>query len=367
MMIKSPFSKLNFYMVRLYALNFILLLLGLLAIVYMFDIVELLRRAAKKDDVGLGDVLALGLYKLPEVGQQLFTFAILFSAILTFWQLNRRHELVILRSAGLSVWQFIVPIVVTALLIGLLKIMMINPLSAIFLSRYEKMEAQILEKRTSLISLSKQGLWLRQETQEGNAILHAEKIQTPQWHLNKVTIFYLSNDDTFLRRLDAPSAILEEGQWQIMTPIINQPGSVPSSLPFVRMPTDLTQEKLESSFSSANTVSFWSFPNYIETLEKTGFNARPFKIYYQALLAQPLLFMAMILLAASVSLRPTRQHGGLLMIVGGIGFGFMVFFASNFLQALGASGQIPLFVAGWFPAIITFLLGIGALMALEDG
>ena len=77
--------------------------------------------------------------------------------------------------------------------------------------------------------------------------------------------------------------------------------------------------------------------------------------------------MAMVLLAASVSLRPPRLRGTSVLVVAGVIIGFFVFFASSFLQALGASQQIPVFVAAWFPAFISFLLGIGALMTLEDG
>src|SRR5690606_30300204 len=106
------------YLARLYALSFLGLLGILLAIVYLFDTVELLRRAAKFEDVPLSLVLQMGLLKLPDVGQVVLPFAILFSALYTFWLLARRHELVILRAAGLSVWQFLGPIVGVAVLAG---------------------------------------------------------------------------------------------------------------------------------------------------------------------------------------------------------------------------------------------------------
>jgi len=102
-------------------------------------------------------------------------------------------------------------------------------------------------------------------------------------------------------------------------------------------------------------------------MQQTGFDARPLQVHFQKLLSMPLLFLAMVFLAAAVSLRPPRKSGGLLLVLVGISLGFVVFFMSNFLQALGASSQIPTFVAAWFPSIITFLLGIGAIMTLEDG
>ena len=75
----------------------------------------------------------------------------------------------------------------------------------------------------------------------------------------------------------------------------------------------------------------------------------------------------MILLAATVALRPQRQGHTFVFIVAGVMVGFVVFFMSNFLQALGASHQIPVFLSAWSPAMLCGLLGVAALLTLEDG
>lgn len=358
---------LSWYLIRRYCLNFFVLLAALLVVIYLFDTIELLRRAAKMDNVPLSLTLQMGLYKLPEVGQLVFPFAILFSAMLTFWQLARRHELVIVRSSGLSVWQFLMPVILAAFMIGVLKITVINPVGALFVSKFENLESEYLEHKSSLVTLSEQGLWLRQEHDEGIAILHSASIKMPDWVLNKVMVFFFSPENNFVRRIDAQTARLEEGQWTFDQAVINAPQQTPEQTSFLTMATDLTVGELENSFSTPETISFWKLRSYIKVLEETGFDSTALKIHFQNLLAQPLLFMAMILLAASVSLRPPRLRGTSVLIISGVLIGFVVFFTSSLLLALGISQQIPVIIAAWFPAIISFLLGIGAMMVLEDG
>jgi lipopolysaccharide export system permease protein len=358
---------LSLYLMRTYLFNFAVILLGLLGIIYLFDTVELLRRASNYEGVTLSLTLTMGLFKLPEVGQMVFPFAILFSAMMTFWQLTRRHELVIVRSAGLSVWQFITPILIVAFSIGIIKVTAINPLGALMISKYEHMESEYLNHQGSLVTLSDQGLWLRQQSEGGTAILHAAKIKMPDWELQNVMVFFFSPENEFLRRIDATSSELKGGNWAFNEATINVPQQTPEKSDFLTMATDLTIGELESSFSAPETISFWKFPAYIKVMEETGFNSTSLKIFFHGLLAQPLLFMAMILLAASVSLRPPRLNGTSALIMSGVAIGFVVFFASSFLQALGGSGQIPIVVSAWFPAIISFILGVGALMSLEDG
>lgn len=355
------------YISRMYVFNFLVLLGGLLAIVYLFDTVELLRRAAKYNDIPLALVLKMGLLKLPEVGQMVFPFAVLFSGMFTFWKLARRHELVTVRAAGLSAWQFLAPVLGVAILIGILQISVINPLGAVFIRHFESLEDSYLERGTSLVSLSEQGLWLRQDHEDGQVILHAAKIQMPDWTLDRVIALFFAEDGTFQRRIDADSTLLEPGQWMFRNVVINRPGRRSQESDFVALATSLTAKEIEDSFSAPETIPFWSLPSYIEIMESAGFDSTSLRIHLHTLMARPLFFAAMILLAATVSLRPPRLRGTSVLVVAGVLIGFVVFFMTNFLQALGASGQIPVVLAAWFPPAICSLLGLGAILVLEDG
>lgn len=365
------------YLARTYVFNTLIILLGLLAVIYLFDTVELIRRASKAQDVPMTLVLQMGLLKLPEVGQILFPFAILFGAMAAFWQLNRRSELVVLRSSGFSVWQFLAPVIVVAVALGVLQMTVINPVGAILIGKYEQLEGRYLKHEENQIAIFQEGLWLRQSfdgemmqdhgTQKPYVILHARKIQQPEWILKNVTVFYFDAQDTFLRRVDAPLAALEPGAWIFKEPhVYNQDGSV-EQLASLGLATQLSIQDIEESFSSPASMSFWQLPAHIRTLEETGFDASRLRVHYHNLLSQPLFFAAMILLAATVSMRPPRMGRAFLLISTGIFIGFFVFFMSSYLQALGASQQIPPVLAAWSPALVCLLLGLSAIINLEDG
>ncbi|HEU4839331.1 MAG TPA: LPS export ABC transporter permease LptG [Micavibrio sp.] len=360
-------STLSRYLAKTYAMSFVQLLGILLAIVYLFDTVELLRRAAKFEDVPFTLVLQMGLLKLPEIGQIILPFAILFSALYTFWFLARRHELVIVRAAGLSVWQFLGPIIGVALLIGIFHMTVINPIGALLVTRYQAMESRYLQEKENTVSISEQGLWLRQKTDNGGIILHAGRVQMPEWKLNDVTAFFFTKKGDFVRRTDSQSAQLEPGNWTFRDVTVNAPGSPGAKVAEERLATDLTITEIEESFSTPEQTPFWTLPSYIRTMEATGFDSRKLRIHYQSLLAQPLLFAAMVVLAATVSLRVSRFQPVALMIGGGVVIGFLMFFASSFLKALGASDQIPVLLAAWFPPLIALSLGISVILTTEDG
>ena len=366
-MIRIP-KTLAGYLCRLYVMN-LLVLLGILAgIIYLFDTVELLRRAGKRADVPLSLVLEMGALKVPEAAQVTLPFAILFSAMFTFWQLGRRNELAVLRAAGLSVWQFLGPLLAVAGVAGVLHMAAVNPVGSVFLGKYEQLEREHLTREKNLVSLFREGLWLRQPGQDGGeTVLHAARIRLPEWRIDTVMALSFARDGTLGRRVDAPGAALEAGQWVFESAEINTfPGS-PESRPTYALATDLTPGKIEQSFSSPEAMSFWRLPGHIGTLERAGFDATRLHIHFQSLLSQPLMFAAMILLAACVSLRPPRAGGSVALAVAGLVVAFVVFFVSSYLQALGAGHQIPVFLAAWSPSLICLLLGLGVILHLEDG
>lgn len=355
------------YLAETYIVAFVQLLGILLAIVYLFDTVELLRRAAKFENVPFSLVLQMGLLKLPEVGQVILPFAILFSALYTFWLLARRNELVIVRAAGLSVWQFLGPIIGVAMLVGVFHMTVINPVGAMMISRYQVLEAAHLQARDNTVSLGEQGLWLRQKTEEGGVIMRAGKVRMPEWKMSDVTAFYFRADGGFIRRLDARTAILERGAWQFGDVTINEGTLPPRRILAESLSTNLTVSEIEESFSTPEQTPFWVLPSYIRTMEATGFDSRKLRIHFHSLLAQPLLFAAMVMLAATVSLRMARFQPTVLLIGGGVVIGFFMFFASSFLKALGASDQIPVLLAAWFPPLIALALGSSVILTTEDG
>lgn len=358
---------LSLYLARTYFMNTLLLLVALLAILYLFDFVEISRRASKRGDVPLLALLQMALLKMPKEGQVLLPFAILYSAMFTLWQMTRRFEMIVVRAAGISFWQFLLPIATVAAALGTLQMTTINPLGASLITNYERMERKYLESnRDAQIALFREGLWLRQETPEGYMILNAPRISRKDWELQAPSAFFFTPDDVFLRRADAKSARLSPGQWIFSEPGIHDAAGGRRE-PSMTVPTTLTRLDIENSFSSPSTMSFWGLTSHIQTLEETGFDAAPLRIQFHNLLSQPFLYVAMILLAACVSLRPPRSRGGTILIAAGVGMGFMIFFFSSFLQALGASQQIPVMLAAWAPSIIGILAGTGIMMTLEDG
>ncbi len=358
---------LTLYLGRHYLLSIGTVFVLIACLILVFDLVELLRRAANRPSATMGVVLGMALLQLPTLAQKALPFTVLLGGMLAISRLTRTQELVVARAAGVSVWQFLGPALVIAAVIGAFSMTVFNPLAAAMVARYEQLEAKHFRGRSSLLAVKSSGLWLREGGADRQSVIHAARVSRNGSEFNQVTIFLYQGDDHFVGRVDADTARLEDGYWELENALLSGPEQPAERRQRYRLPTALTFAQIQDSFAPPETLSFWVLPSFIATLENAGFSARRHRLHLHTLLAAPLLLCAMVLIAATFTLRLTRRGGTGLLIAGGLFAGFVLFFLSDVALALGQSGNIPVALAAWTPAGVSTLLGLAMLFHLEDG
>ncbi|HEV2675927.1 MAG TPA: LPS export ABC transporter permease LptG [Aliidongia sp.] len=342
----------------------------ILLLIFVGNLVELLRRAAAHPEITMGMLLKMAALQLPYTAQQVMPFAVLFGSIFALSRMTRSQELIVARAAGVSVWQFLMPSITIAFLIGAVGVTMFNPLASSLQATFKQMEARLLKGQADSLLLSPSGLWLRQSDATGTqAVIHAQHLNPTDMTADGVTLYFFRDGDRMLRRIDGKSAVLDEGHWHVKDAWEWRPERKPESqhLDEITVATNLTPRKIEDSFATPDTMSFWALPGFIDLLEKSGFSAQRHKLYFDSLLARPFLLCAMVLIAAIFSLRMQRRGGTTSMVVGGVAAGFLLYFLTDVVFALGLSSTIPVALAAWTPFGISTLLGVTLLLHLEDG
>lgn len=365
----------SIYIARQFCFASISMILALTALVSLFDFIDLLRRVATKPHVSTSIATSIALYHIPNFCMQILPFGILLGGIICFWRLTRSSELIVTRAAGISAWQFLMAPVTCAFGLGLFSIMIISPISSNLYRQAEILDQTYLNTTGGkLTNLSGGSLWVRQSDQEldhkGVAILHAQsvKVQDKILHMDGISIFRLDDNDHLLVRIESPSGYLEHNQYWVLNNAHSiKPDKLPVNLGTIKLPTNLSLSNIEESFSSPDTLSFWSLPGFIHLLNESGFSSISHRLRFQALLAQPLLASTMALVAAGFATRSTRRGGVARMIGSGVAAGFALFTISKIAEQFGESGALPALIAAWAPTAAGLCLAISLLIHLEDG
>ena len=354
---------LSLYIARRFSAALLLILFAVGVVIFLADYVEVLRRFSGEYGFTAATGLRLVFMRLPYLLDTVLPFAFLFAALLSLLSLSRKLELVVARASGVSVWGFLRPPMAVAVLFGAAAAFLLNPAAVQLEQSAERLEAQLSESGDR----SDSGRWFRQEGPEGPSILFSGGVDEEELRLFGVTAFTFDQAGAFREKVLADEAIYESGRWLLPNAEVVSAVSAPRQVDAYDLPTDLSAEEIRRSIALPEAVSVWSLPGFIKTAQSTGVNADRFRLAFHALINRPLFFLAMVLIAANVSLRLTRYGGTWRLILTGVGAGFLLYVFTEIVSDLGANGVINPILAAWLPSIVALTFGATALLYQEDG
>lgn len=358
---------LSLYFAGRFAIMILAMFLVFVALISAVSYFEIVRKVLTRDNYDILRETAVTLLRVPALSEHALPFATLFGAIAAFVTANRRLEIVVARAAGISAWQFLLPAIGVGLLLGILAATVYNPL-AVAAHRYSAtLKASFHDDSYSLFEAGDGAAWLRQAGSGRESIIRADESFDSGLSLIAVTAMVFDQEGRFLERVDAGTARYQPGEWTLENATVTAPGQEPARVAAYRLPTMLGPDVVKEAFGQIDGVSFWALPGLIDIAESAGIRADRYRLRYNALLATPVLLIAMVLVAAVVALRFSRSKDLGNMILAGIGVGFALYIVTKIARDLGDAGIVPATLAAWLPATVSILIGATVLLHLEDG
>ncbi|MEH6773663.1 MAG: LPS export ABC transporter permease LptG [Cereibacter changlensis] len=362
---------LAFYISRRFLRMFLVVFLIFFGIMMLIDMLDQMRRFAD-ENISLAQAAELSAMSVPSSLYRILPLIVILASVSMFLGLARSSELVVVRAAGRSGLRFLMIPVTTALAVGAFAVAVLNPIVAGTAKHYETVYNRLQNGGGSVLSISDEGLWLRQGSDGGQTVIHAARSNLDGTRLYGVTFLSYDPEGMLTERVEAGQATLESGYWQLSEAKrwdlqAANPEATARSEGAMRLGSDLTRDAIHDSFGTPSAIPIWDLPAYIAALERAGFSARQHRVWLQMELALPLLLAAMVLIAAGFTMRHARSGKTGTMVLFALLGGFGIFFLRNFAQVMGENGQIPIALAAWSPPLAAVLGSLGLLLHLEDG
>lgn len=355
----------NLYLIKSFLKRLFYVLISISLLIFVINLFDSFNKVRYVSHVTNSQVLTMALLQIPPFLADIAIFIILLSAMLTLFNLSSKSEITVMRSSGMSLWDILWPIIFTSFILGLVFIFAFLPLTISANKKYTQMEQELIKKQPKDSFAPKNGIWLRQENRDNpkeEIKIRAEKIYKNNLELTEVTIWLVDRDNKFYRKIDVKNMQLVKGEWHLKSAIINDQNNVNKAVDQMIIKTDLEPEfilqKIINNFEDVKLFSVLDLPKLIKNMEESGFSSRKFKVYFNALLNYPLLFVCMTIMAAYFSINNIRNRNNALFIVSGIIFGLITYIGLNILNALGSSGILPSFMSTWLITILFLAISI---------
>jgi lipopolysaccharide export system permease protein len=339
-------NLLSAYMMRTILATTALVLVVLLALAGLFEFIAQLDDI--KGDYQTPQVILFTVLRLPNLAFEMLPIAALIGSLLGLGALASHSEIIVMRSAGLSVLRLASMVavsgVVMLVLTGLLGEFIGPPLD--FYARDMRMEARY-QKDDDLVN----DAWVK----DGPVYLHLERVNS-EFDFGSIYLFRFDNENKLAAIAQAEnSGIDDQDNWILEnlreTRFRNDGVQVVESSVAVES-FEVNAELLGSSLAKPLSLSARGLLVYIDYLKRNNLDASQYEseIWYRASRTLTVLVMPILSLAFVFGSLRSGGAGGRLMI--GVGVGLAYYLVSETLANSGQVFDLNPAIVNWLPLLL---------------
>lgn len=339
---------------------------GLTVIVSLIHAIELMRRSSNKQIGEDVSILSLVLLNIPAVIEMTLPIMLIIGSMACFEAWNRSNEIVVSRGFGRSIWSVLSPVAVVAFMIGLAFITIINPIGSVTSRKYESMMTSIFGSDEQKLSVSADGIWLRDEYSQGRFIIHGDMLEVASSSILQPIVYKFDSEENLELRIKADSMQLTDSGWVIDGAQAWDQDGNHSDRGSMMLPSTLAFLDLGLSSEPPNTIALFSLPSFIALLERAGLPSVEHRIHFHKLLSIPLLLVGLAMISARATLTNMTRGRRVRLFTRGLVIAVSTVLFSHFMQVLGISLRLPVIVAAWAPAFAVMILGTIMLARMDE-
>ena len=324
--------------------NVLLVFLSLGIILNLFEEIEFFKNL----DLGLSLPFLLTLLSVPNHVMQLTPFIIF---IATMWLL------VHLKSSGE---------LHTLKIFGFILIIFSNPRTAIMIKHYESIKANYSRDVDHLVSINKNGLWIKEMNNQKFRIVTAKTFASG--NIYDVSIYNLDKENRIIDRIETKKVDISKNVWKIQKGNIYKLDEFESlkmsAIDDYQINSSFNYEKINTLYRNLDSIPFHELILNYEELKNKGYSNEILLRNLNTLISLPIFLFLMVFLASNFVLGSNsykKQNTKYIFL--SIFICVFVYYFKDLSIALGKSNKIPLI---WMPILtLSILCSIGMIQINE--
>lgn len=338
------------YLMRTIILSSLMVLMVLLSLGALFEFIGQLEDV--KGSYGIPEALTYTLLRLPQLSFEMLPIAVLIGALLGLGGLANNSELVVMRTAGLSVARLVGMVALTGLVLMVFTALIgeyIGP-PLDYYARTMRTEARFGQENRNMGNAA----WVK----EGPAIFHLEHVNS-DYDFGGIYIFRFGEDNSLLSIGRAENAVIDDDdKWHLENFRETQfkDGAVLSLQSSTAVESfDIDSELLGVTMVKPISLSGRGLLSYIRYLKRNDLSADRYETELWSRISSTVTVIIMPVLALAFVFGSLRSAGAGSRLMIGVMIGLGYFLASEMTANSGV-------VFGFDPAIVTWLPSIALLL-----
>ena len=304
---------------------------------------------------------------IPSIIIKLLPFIIFISSMWFLLNLRDSKDLLTLKVFGYSNFKIFFIIALISFAFGWIILFMINPITSTMVKYYEQTKAKYSKDVDHLISINKNGLWIKENTGTGHRIISANEFKNNI--LEDITIINLDKRYNLTNKIVSEKADIISNKWVLKDAVfITFEDGVTKkfSKPSHEIISKYDYNKITSLFRNLDTMSFLELLLNYDDLRNKGYNKEYLDQNLNSMLSLPFFLFLMTAIASILSMNTLKQSNNFTYIVVGLITCVAVYYFKDLSLALGQTNRISLSLAAWVPVVIIGLFSSIGILQINE-
>lgn len=293
------------------------------------------------------------LLMIPNETYQLFPMVGLLGSLIGLGLLANHHELMVMRSCGVSKFKIAQSVMKAAFLV-MLVVTLIGETAGPYFQRIAEAEKAFAENNGQTLSTD-QGVWLRQ----GDEFVNIQHVEGNDY-LSGVLIYTFNEHHQLTSSLFAKDAVKQQDDWflrQVGRSTFTEKGVVTDQVPVLLWHLSIKTHLFDLGFFDPAELNLLSLRNYIDFRKTNGLQSADYSLTFWRRVLSPVATLVMIFLSIPFVFGSLRHITMGVRVLFGIIMGLAFFLLNELLSQLSIVVQLPPLMAVGLPILIFALLG----------
>ena len=304
---------------------------------------------------------------IPSLMIKLLPFIIFISSLWFLLNLRNSKDLLTLKVYGYSNFKIFFILAFTSFVFGWIILFALNPVTSAMVKFYEQKKSEYSKDIDHLVSINKNGLWIKENTLEGHRFVSAD--ETRNFILKNVTILNLDSEFNLIDKIYSKTANISNNKWELKNVIINKFDNgilKETKKTNFSVISKYDYKKINNLFKNFDTMSFLDLILNYKELQNQGYNKAYLDQNLNSMLSLPFFLFIMTALASILTMNTLKKSNNFKFILVGLISCVIIYYFKDLSLALGQTNRVSLSLSAWIPVVtIGLFSSIGILQINE--
>ena len=349
------------YMRKLY---FILIALLILTItVQIVDFIELTRNNLNREGFSFKDILKMSFLKTPFLINEITPFIIIISTSFFFKTLIDNNELISMRNVGLSILNIFYPVGLAIFTLGILSLLILNPISSIFMNYYNQIDNKA-SNTSNIIKLDDGNIWIKNKFNNRILYINAKNMNMQEMKMEEIMIIdnAINNSKIYFS---------SEGELKEKNLSLNNVEEIIIEKNITKtydkkdISINFTQQDILNSVKYYKYTPFFNYWSYSNSMKKLSYLSTDIVLYFFSELFKPFLLLSIGYVVSGFVAKFKRNYSFFKTIFISVIIGFIIFLIDKLIYSMDTSGIFSYVIIILTIPIISLILGTFLIIRVE--